>query len=48
VTDKGDAVGGIQQAAALECLAQMESNLLGMKQICHYVGHGLGRAMLEA
>jgi len=43
-----DAVGDIQQAAVLECFAQMESNLLGMKQICDYVGHGLGRVMLEA
>jgi hypothetical protein len=35
-------------AAVLECLAQMESNLLGMKQMRDYVGHGLGRVMLEA
>ena len=36
-----DAVGGIEQAAVLECLAQMESNLLGMKQTRDYVGRGL-------
>jgi hypothetical protein len=35
-------------AAVLECLAQMESNLSGMKQMREYVGHGLGRVMLEA
>jgi hypothetical protein len=34
-------------AAVLECLAQMQSNLLGMKQMRDYVGHGLGRVMLE-
>ena len=32
----------------LECLAQMESNLSGMKQMRDYVGQGLGRVMLEA
>jgi hypothetical protein len=34
-------------AAVLECLAQMQSNLLGMKQMRDYVGHGLGGVMLE-
>ena len=35
-------------AAVLECLTQMESNLLGMKQMRDYVGQGVGREMLEA
>ena len=34
-------------AAVLERLTQMEPNLSGMKQMRHYVGHGLGRVMLE-
>ena len=36
-----DAVGGIEQAAVLECFAKMESNLSGMKQTRDYVGRGL-------
>jgi hypothetical protein len=32
----------------LECLKQMEANLMGMKQMRLYVGQGLGRQMLES
>lgn len=32
----------------LECLKRMEATLLGMKQMRHYVGDGLGKEMLES
>lgn len=32
----------------LECLKRMEATLLGMKQMRHYVGNGLGKEMLES
>lgn len=31
-----------------ECLKRMEATLLGMKQMRHYVGDGLGKEMLES
>ena len=31
-----------------ECLKRMEATLLGMKQMRHYVGHGVGKEMLES
>ena len=31
-----------------ECLKRMEANLVGMKQMRHYVGHGVGKEMLES
>jgi hypothetical protein len=31
-----------------EYLKRMESTLLDMKQMRHYVGHGLGKEMLES
>jgi GNAT superfamily N-acetyltransferase len=31
-----------------ECPKRMEETLLGMKQMRHYAGHGVGKEMLES
>jgi methionine aminopeptidase len=31
-----------------DCLKRMEATLLGMKQVRQYVGHGVGKEMLDS